>query len=85
MGRVYLVQSIYNTDKEDDSIIDNYIFDSEEKAKICFNSNIELVKNFFEDADSKYKLYTEENYTKIYNINDPDYNIIIQIEKLPIN
>ena len=35
--------------------------------------------------DRKYKLYTEENYTKIYDINDPDYNIIIQIEKLLIN
>ena len=29
MERVYLVQSIYNTDKKGDSIIDNYIFDSD--------------------------------------------------------
>ena len=42
MERVYLVQSIYNTDKKGDSIIDNYIFDSEKKAKIYFNLNIEL-------------------------------------------
>ena len=85
MERVYLVQFIYNTDKEDDSIIDNYIFDSEETAKIYFNLNIELTKISFEYEDRKYKLYTEENYTKIYDINYPDYNIIIQIEKLLIN
>ena len=85
MERVYLVQFIYNTDKEGDSIIDNYIFDSEKKAKIYFNLNIELTKISFEYADRKYKLYTEENYAKIYNINNPDYNIIIQIEKLLIN
>lgn len=85
MEIVYLVQFIYNTDKEDDSIIDNYIFDSEEKAKIYFNLNIELTKISFEYEDRKYKLYTEENYTKIYDINYPDYNIIIQIEKLLIN
>ena len=85
MERVYLVQFIYNTNKEDDSIIDNYIFDSEEKAKIYFNLNIELTKISFEYEDRKYKLYTEENYTKIYDINYPDYNIIIQIEKLQIN
>ena len=36
MERVYLVQFIYNTDKEDDSIIDNYIFDSEKKSKNIF-------------------------------------------------
>ena len=85
MERVYLVQFIYNTDKEDDSIIDNYIFDSEKKAKIYFNLNIELTKISFDYEDRKYKLYTEENYTKIYDINYPDYNIIIQIEKLLIN
>ena len=85
MERVYLVQFIYNTDKEDDSIIDNYIFDSEKKAKIYFNLNIELTKISFEYEDRKYKLYTEENYTKIYDINYPDYNIIIKIEKLLIN
>ena len=48
MERVYLVQSIYNTDKKGDSIIDNYIFDSEKKAKIYFNLNIELNKISFE-------------------------------------
>ena len=58
MERVYLVQSIYNTDKKGDSIIDNYIFDSEKKAKIYFNLNIELTKISFEYADRKYKLYT---------------------------
>ena len=85
MERVYLVQSIYNTDKKGDSIIDNYIFDSEKKEKIYFNLNIELTKISFEYEDRKYKLYTEENYTKIYDINDPNYNIIIQIKKLQIN
>ena len=79
MERVYLVQFIYNTDKEDDSIIDNYIFDSEEKAKIYFNLNIELTKISFEYEDRKYKLYTEKNYTKIYDINDPDYKSIFKV------
>ena len=51
------------------------------QAKIYFNLNIELTKISFEYEDRKYKLYTEENYTKIYDINYPDYNIIIQIVK----
>ena len=84
MERVYLVQSIYNTDKKGDSIIDNYIFDSEKKAKIYFNLNIELTKISFEYADRKYKLYTEENYAKIYNINDLRRNFM-RILLLPKN